>query len=446
MPSATPMSADRVPVRQKSAGSRIRDSILYSPAWMVVVGLAVREACIAAGHLYHLDIMRWTAFEMANIGRSLAVGHGFSTPFYNGPGTPWNEFSGPTAWTAPLYPWLVSLVFRIVGVYSDAAGFVLLTINSIFSALTSWTIYRIGRRVFDVNVGALSGWIWALSPFAVYWSATWIWETTLSAFLLSLILMVTVEMEGSDRIWVWVRYGLLWGLIALTNTSILAWLPFSGCWLAYRLHRAGKRFLAPVVISGLVFWATITPWLVRNYVVFDKVIFIRGDLGSELRAGNNSLAQGTWVPTYRAGNNPALFAQYKRMGEVAYDAEQARLAKQWITENPERFRALIGRKLLYFWYGLPETPLPRLGHFLFFALTVTSLGGLLLAFVRRLPGVFLFATLMIFYPLVYYITFPTMRYRHPIEPALVILAGLLLASMAEFVNYRMTRSAVRRGV
>ena len=171
---------------------------------------------------------------MANLAYSMATGHGFSSPF--------GGDTGPSAWTAPLYPWVISLAFRAFGIFSYGAAFAMLVFNSVFSALTSWTIYRIARRVFNETVAVWSGWVWALLPYAIYWSVDWIWETSLSAFLLSLLFMLTLEMEDDDRLWSWFGYGLLWGIAGLTNTSVLAWLPFSGCWLAYQLHRRGKRF------------------------------------------------------------------------------------------------------------------------------------------------------------------------------------------------------------
>ena len=57
-----------------------------------------------------------------------------------------------------------------------------------------------------------------------------------------------------------------------------------------------------------------------------------------------------------------------------------------------------------------------------------SIGGLILAVRRRAPATFLLATIVIFYPLVYYITFPTDRYRHTIEPELVMLATYCLVA------------------
>jgi hypothetical protein len=229
-------------------------------------------------------------------------------------------------------------------------------------------------------------------------------------------------MENDDRLWPWFRYGALWGLVGLTNTSLLAWLPFSGCWIVYQLHRDNKRFLAPAALGAIVFWAVLTPWIVRDYRVFGKFMLVRGDLGSELRAGNNPLAHGHWVPEFRAGNNPVLFARYKEMGEIAFDRQQEQLAKEWIAANPRRFVGLCVQRVYGFWFAVDEQKLRPVKRAPLLLLTPLSILGLLVAIKRRVHGVFLFATLIIFYPLVYYITLALDRYHHAIEPELVILA------------------------
>ena len=365
----------------------------------------MRVLYIVIAHSYRLIAYPWSVFEMANLARSLATGHGFSAPYV--------VDTGPSAWTPPIYPWVVSLAFRAFGVYSNAAGFAMLVFNSVFSALTSWTIYRIARRVFNETVAVWSGWVWALLPYAIYYSVDWIWETSLSAFLLSLLFMLTLEMEGDDRLSSWFSYGLVWGIAGLTNTSALAWLPFSGCWLAYQLHRRGKRFLVPVVFSAVVFWMTLMPWLVRNYSVFGEPVFIRDNFGNEFRAGNNPQAEGWKVGNYDAAHNPHLLTLFQQMGEPAINAEQADEAKAWIAQHPKRFLVLCFRRFIFFWAGLPRTwaglpvtGLKQVKNLLFLASSLLSIGGLLLAFKRRVHGVFLFATLLLFYPLIYYISAP----------------------------------------
>lgn len=388
-------------IPQQAGTPQERNNLPWSVACMVAAGLTIRLLVMWFWGLQWFDASQWRHSEMALIGYSLYLGHGFSSP--------WGGSTGPTAWTAPLYPWLVSLVYRVFGPYTDRSAIALLSFNSVFSAVTSWTIYRVARRIFDHKVALWSGWIWALFPYAVYWSVGWIWETTFSTFLLTLLFMLTIEMEGDNRLWPWFRYGLLWGIAALTNTSMVSWLPFAGCWLAYQLYRSGKPFLLPAAVGAVVFWAVITPWMVRDYIVFDKLILIRGDFGSEMRTGNNPLAGGTWVPAYHAGSDRVLRAQYVRMGEAAFDAQQMRLTRNWIAENPHRFAVLSCLKFDHFWLGIPNSPVGRFRPLLIFLLAPLSLLGLMLAWSRHVHGVFLFVTLLIAYPLVYYITFTTDR-------------------------------------
>lgn len=396
---------------------------------MVLVGLAVRVLYIVLSHSYHMNLEEWFSSEMAALGYSLATGRGFGSPF--------GGETGPSAWTAPIYPWLTSLAFRIFGPLSDASAFTMLTFNSIVCSLTSWTIYRIARRVFDETVAVWSGWVWALLPTVMFWSVTWIWETSLSAFLLSLLFLLTLEMEGDDRILSWLGYGLLWGIAALTNTSAIAWLPFAGCWLAYQLHRRRKRFLVPVVASAVIFWASLTPWLIRDYNVFGKFIFIRGDFGVELRSGNNEHADGGYIKSYNPDNRGAMYWEYKRVGEAVFVEEQGDIAKAWIATHPRRFMELTGLRILYFWGGLPRTGFGQVARNVLLALSsLLAFGGLLLSLRRRVHAVFLFATLIVFYPLVYYIAFPSARYRHAIEPELMVMTVYLIAAVFTGIRSR----------
>jgi len=296
---------------------------------MVLVGLVARVLYILIAHTYCFSAATGPPGKMANLAHSLASGRGFSSPF--------GGDTGPSAWTAPLYPWLISLAFRAFGIFSTGAALTMLLFNSVFAAAHQLDRYRIARRVFTESVAVWSGWVWAVLPYSIYWSVSWIWETSLSAFLLSLLFLLTLEMEADNRLSSWFSYGLLWGLVGLTNTSTIAWLPFSGCWLAYQLHRRGKRFLVPVVFSAVVFWAVLTPWLVRNYSEFGKLIFVRGDLG--VGAPQRQQSAGRWRVDY--GLPPRQqwrsLCAIQAHGRAAFDAEQARLPENGSVKIRRRF-------------------------------------------------------------------------------------------------------------
>ena len=117
-----------------NAWARLRTSSAWtSPARIAAIALLLRVSWILIGHTYKFkdtDDNFGFGWEMGRIAASLASGHGFSSPF--GPAT------GPTAWEPPLYPYLTAGVFLVFGIYSKASAFVLLTLNSVFSALFSW--------------------------------------------------------------------------------------------------------------------------------------------------------------------------------------------------------------------------------------------------------------------------------------------------------------------
>jgi hypothetical protein len=50
---------------------------------------------------------------------------------------------------------------------------------------------------------------------------------------------------------------------------------------------------------------------------------------------------------------------------------------------------------------------------------------------QKRPGAWLFAGLVLTYPTVYYFVFPHARYRHPIEPELLILIVFLLSEVGK---------------
>ena len=160
--------------------------------WIVVLAFALRLGWILIAHTYQFrtnDNNFSFGWEMGRIGRSLAMGQGFSNPF--------NETTGPTAWEPPLYPLLVAGVFRLFGIYSHASALVLLTINSLFSALTCIPIFLIAKRCFGEKVAVWTSWAWALLPSVMFWCTRWVWETSFAALLLAAIFWLALRASPS---------------------------------------------------------------------------------------------------------------------------------------------------------------------------------------------------------------------------------------------------------
>ncbi len=399
--------------------------IRNSPAWIVTIALILRVGWIVIGHTYKFkstDDNFGFGWEMGRIGASLASGRGFSDPF--GPAT------GPTAWEPPLYPYLTAGVFLLFGIYSKASAFVLLTLNSIFSAMTCVPIFMIARRMFSERVAVGSAWAWALLPNIIFWCTRAVWETSLAALLLTTIVWLALTLEDRDGWLPWLQFGLLWGVTALSSTSLLSFLPAAGLWAWYRRARRRKQSLAGVVLASAVFFACIAPWLVRNCQAFGKFIFIRDNFGAELRLGNGNGADGTLMLYLDATHDAYAMRQFQAMGELPYIAMRKRQALDYISADYARFAKLCVRRFVYFWAAPPKDTQPwwlsEAKNSLFLAASVLMLWGLGRALRLRKPGAWLLFWLMLLYPAVYYFVYSIPRYRHPIEPETTILAVFLL--------------------
>ena len=431
-PAASPVDSKTIASRFLDWWARARTSFF----WMVAIAFFLRLALILIGHTYRfkpVDQDFSFGWEMGRIGRAIASGRGFADPF--------NAPTGLTAWEPPLYPYLIAAVFRVTGIYTHASALILLSINSIFSALTCIPIFLIARRCFSEKVAVWTAWLWALLPSVMYWSTRWVWETSLAALLLTLIFWLTLKMEELEGTGPWIAFGLLWGVAALTNTSLVSFLPASGLWAWYRCSKGGRASLGGVVLASLFFAATIAPWLVRNYETFGKFIFIRSNFGAELRLGNGPGADGVWMQWVHPSQNVVEMRRYEQLGEIQYVAVRKREAMDFMRQSYGRFAWLSIKRFIYYWGGVPRSSeIPVLAPFknsIFLASSVLAFWGLGRAVRRKQPGTWLFFWLVLFYPAIYYFVFPHPRYRHPIEPELGILIVCVI-SEADGVRRRKT--------
>jgi 4-amino-4-deoxy-L-arabinose transferase-like glycosyltransferase len=398
--------------------------------WLVLASFVFQVAAIGAFHQYRArteDDHFGFGWEMGRVARSIAQGQGFSNPYGGN--------TGPTAWEPPLYPYLMAGVFKIFGVYTHASAWVLLTINSLLAALTCIPIYLIGMKTFGERAAIWSARIWALLPYVWYWSIHWIWDTTFTPLILSLIFLLALhladsELQGATQWRGWILFGALWGVGALANPSMLSFLPFCGLWVWWRRSHSQMPSLTGVMLSSAIFFLTLSPWLIRNYEVFGRFVFLRDDFGLQFRLGNWKGADGMLMAYLQPNLNNLEFQKFQSMGELAYAADCKRVAFEWVRENPGRFVIISLKRFFYYWNGVPKATDSRspvdFRTSLFLAWSVLAIWGMLRALKRKITGSWLFAGLVLTYPTTYYFVFPHARYRHPIEPELLILAVFLL--------------------
>jgi len=404
--------------RPKQTSQPVHHSILF----IILIALLLRLAVITIGHTYRITPRRdhfQFGWEMGRLARSIATGQGFSSPT--------DLPTGPSAWAPPLYPYILAGVFKLFGVYSAFSAWVILAFNSIFAALTCLTLHRIAERIYGPSVARATAWTWAVFPYAIYWPVRVVWETSFTTFLLSLALLLTLRMADKPPYRrEWILFGALWGVIALTNTAVVSMLPFCLLWLMWRLPRRPQQLLA-AVLCVLTAALIVGPWLVRNYQVFGKFIFVRDNLPLEMYEANNDQSAGLWTRDEHPGNNPEAMRKFQELGELGFMAEKQRDVRQFICEHPGRFLRFTVERAVYFWIAPPQATilagydLMISRHTNFLLAAVFAFAGLWLTIRNRKRGAFLLACFLLVYPLPYYLVNPFPRYKHPIEPEMILL-------------------------
>ena len=380
--------------------------------------------------------------ETGNIALALSQGNGFGNLF--------RKPTGPTAWLAPVYPVLLFVIFRIFGAMTVASFFVAVLLNVLFSAAATFPLFGVARRLGGLGMAAATGWAWVFLPAGVLMPFEWIWDTSLSVLLVAGLVWLTVRIAESAGVSEWIAYGLLWALALLTNPAIGVGLPFFA-WALVGARRSPhvSRARPALAVAAIILFCL--PWTVRNYREFHRVIPVRSSLPFELWIGNNDIFDPHAVHGIQRITRYEETHRYSELGENGYLQEKREKALAFIRQNPALFLRLTLRRIVVTWAGSEhpyddflqtDSTLARVVLVLNLVLTIGTTAGLILLFARKNVLAFPVAVFPLFFPVIYYLTHTSLRYRHPIDPLLVLLTVFAVASCFNRQGFTGTRQAV----
>jgi len=364
-------------------------------------------------------------FEMVAIARNIASHGAFANPYRIGA-------TGPTAVNPPLYPLWLAFLFRMLrdtGPVSQAA----LIGNIAANALTASLLPRVSLVLFEnAAPGVLAAIPWlAATRLMPAWDSSF---TVAGLVLFCLLSASTMSAPGMSRANRTVLNGALAGAIAgtvalLNPASLTISLPWIACLAARRAHmRRGMyigRYCGALCLAACL---VVSVWILRNEWQLRSPV-MRTGFGMSLYVSNNdcaapSLSEEEQTSCFqdRHPNTSEREAQLVRtLGEAAYDRTRGADATNWIGSHRIPFMRLTLRRFAEFWFPDPRED-PRT-NVLIWCITGLSIPGLILMVRRHEPAGICFLTILLLYPLMYYITISDVRYRYPILWVSALAAG-----------------------
>jgi hypothetical protein len=387
--------------------------------------------------------------EVGWIARSIAQHQGFSSPFFT--------LTGPTALLPPVYPFILSVIFRVFGIYSVKSALTILTLNSIFSALTCVPIYLATRLSVNARVAMFAGWGWAIYPFAIYFSAGRVWEYSLTSLLLTTCFWLALSLHLDARPARWLGFGALYGLAGLCNPAVFSLFPvllLLPLWRLWKLRRAsgagffGGLFSRDVLRSGLFaavgLFVVLTPWTVRNYRTMHILCPVRDGFWYEFWSANNGDSSNPTLAWTHPASNPVEMQIYQSQGESAYIAQKRVMARDYVSHHPGFFVRITLRRVAYYWTGFwslsqeyrEQEPFQLPNVFYCTSLTLLLLIGARDWWRRDRDAALPYLLAIAIFPIAYYISHSLMDYRQPIEPEIVILVVVGLHAVKARIGER----------
>jgi len=170
----------------------------------------------------------------------------------------------------PFYPFSLSIIYFIFG----HSHIIVLIIQCILSSLICILIYEIAKKIFNEKVALFSSFFASIYPFFIYYNAAILRETLL-VFLLCLSIYLLIYAKENKKIAF--LSGLSLGILCLTKSinivftflSIILFLFFTLKENNYSL-KLNKTYFILLILLG--FSISYTPWLYRNYKIFNKFI------------------------------------------------------------------------------------------------------------------------------------------------------------------------------
>lgn len=330
--------------------------------------------------------------EYLQLGQNLLDGHGlqFTDPRF-----------GQQVWAyrTPGYPLLIAACGGNVTAIRVA--------QAILDSASVLAIYLLARVWISPNLSLAAAFVVAVNPLLIYFTGLILSET----FFISLLLwgMVLLVRQGPLPI----LGGIILAFGALTRPSAIL-LPTL---LALIVKR---RMALPVALLTLL---TLFPWAYRNHLRLGTWIWTTTNSGITLYDGFNPHATGGSDQSF-VRDMPQLSA----MGEVERSQYLASQAHQYIRQNPWECLKLTGRKIVWLWSPLPQSPAYR-SNLLYVAaglayslpLLVLSVVGLAIKGLKWQAKCFLAAPAL-YFTLIHAASVASLRYRLPAEPIMSVLA------------------------
>lgn len=369
---------------------------------------------------------------------------------------------GPTAYFPPAFPYYLAAVDLLTS--HQAGGRPAIhdyrLAQTVLGTVAVGLIGLVALEAFGPGIALIALILAAVYPVFIESDGTLVAENLLIVFELAAI-WTALRARRSDRPYAWIAAtGVLTGLATLTHENaalLLLPLGFAVAGVVRRRARAVALLLACTAL-------TILPWTIRNAVELHHFVPVSDETGITLVGTYNPDSAAfkpvpyKWRFFWKISEDQHLRRTAGHYTEVGLGSRLESQAVHYIGDHPFsplvvgyhntlRLFELAGS---YAWHASAlavgmHVADARVGVVSFWVMCLLAIAGLFTTAFRRSPR-WLWAIPVLFALSVVFVNVETPRFREPIDPFCVLLAGCAVAAAIERLRaLRLGRAPVRRG-
>lgn len=220
-------------------------AVLFCAALIIRLGFVYRFGSTPVYDLLWNDAVGW----------NLASGNGFTASQV--------EPRVPGIYRTPGYPAFLAAVYSLFG----HSYFAVYASQALLDALSAVLIGLIALNYVTPRTAIISSGLYALYPYSIYFCGILHQDILLTFSILVALFLLTKAIRSDERLRRWLMVGIAVGFAALVKTNMLLFAIVPAITLFWGIPRVQKRREAMAMLS-LAIVLVISPWVVRNYVVF----------------------------------------------------------------------------------------------------------------------------------------------------------------------------------
>lgn len=264
----------------------------------------------------------------------------------------------PNLYMPPLYAYIIFFIKILIQNNYDLVKSIIIC-QIIFSGITIYFFYKLSLYFLSKKMSVFSTFLFAFFPLFIY-SSLQISSITFQVFLNIVFLYLILKLiNNNNNINLNFFLGVVSGFLILLRGEFIVIFLLTIIYLLFFKKIKIKQFFIIILTSLII----LSPYLVRNYIVFEKITITKS-FGFNLWKGNNPESKVEGSTTDKAFLEGDLLIQIKNLPkdkyyDINYDQIFLKKAISFIIEDPILFFQRYFKKFLSFAFFNLDSNYPK---------------------------------------------------------------------------------------